>query len=147
MTRLIATGIAALLLAGCSRTPELTMDDAWVRLPAVAGRPAVAYFTIHGGPAPATLISAYSDVSTRSEMHQSMTAGGMASMRALNRIAVPAASDTRFQPGGRHLMLFGVNPVVKPGRYVTLTLTFADGRRLVHGARVIGAGDPPPDAE
>ena len=49
-------GVAARTLASCSQPKELAVDGAWVRLGAVTGRPAAAYFTVHGGPTPATLL-------------------------------------------------------------------------------------------
>ncbi|MEG8056594.1 hypothetical protein QP150_07360 [Sphingomonas sp. 22L2VL55-3] len=42
-------GVAAMALASCSPPKELSVDGAWVRLGAVTGRPAAAYFTVHGG--------------------------------------------------------------------------------------------------
>lgn len=135
---------AAVPLAGCHHAPELTASDAWVRLPAVKGRPAAAYFTIHGGGKPVTLIAVSSDLAVRTEMHRSMTAGGMATMAPLAAVAVPAGTDVAFAPGGRHAMLFGVNPAVKPGDSMTLTFTFADGDRIPLSTPVVGAGGPAP---
>ena len=138
-------GLAA-VLTGCGGPKQLTVSDAWVRLAAVPGRPAAAYFTLHGGPADATLINVTTDVAVRSEMHESMTdAGGMSGMRPLASVAVPAASDVAFRPGGRHVMLFNVNPGVRPGeRRILLTFTFSDGTRFQRNAVVLAAGDPAP---
>ena len=43
-------------LGGCSTKPELYAEEGWVRLAAVPGRPAAAYFIVHGGPKPLNLI-------------------------------------------------------------------------------------------
>lgn len=142
-------GLAALTLtvAGCSAPPKLSVDGAWVRLSAVPGGPAAAYFTLHGGARDATLVNVTSDVSVRSEMHESATgARGMTGMRPLSSVAVPAEATVAFSPGGRHVMLFNINPGIKPGGHrVRLTLTFADGRRLQRNATVLGAGDEAPE--
>jgi len=136
---------AATAAAGCGGPERVTVDDAWVRLPAVAGRPGVAYFTLRGGPSPATLIDVSADIAVRSEMHESMTgAGGMAGMKPLASVAVPAGTDTVFAPGGRHVMLFDINPKAKAGRIYTLTLNFANGGRIYAPAMVVRAADPPP---
>lgn len=138
--------VAALLLPGCLQPEEVSVDDAWVRLGAVKGNPAAAYFTVHGGPADATIIAAYSDVSIKSEMHESMSGGGMASMKPLASVRVPARTDVKFEPGGKHVMLYDMNPGIVPGgRPVLLTLSFADGTRISRKANVIGAGDPAPE--
>ena len=72
-------------------------------------------------------------------------AGGMASMKPLASVAVPAGQDTVFAPGGRHVMLFDINPKAKVGRIYNLTLNFANGARIYAPAMVVGAGDPAPD--
>ena len=140
----VALGLAAVAAAGCGRPEVLTVGDAWVRLGAVQGRPAAAYFTVHGGPGTATLIAVSSNLAIRAEMHRSMSAGGMATMAPLDRVAIPANTDVAFAPGGRHVMLFDVNRGVKPGGAMTLTFTFANGDRIPLKVDVIGAGDPAP---
>jgi len=133
--------MVAATLAGCDAAPDpLSVDGAWVRLPAAPGRPGAAYFTIHGGPAPATLISVRTDIAIATEMHETVATG----MRPIARVSVPARQETAFAPGGRHVMLFDVNPGVKPGRLIELTLTFSNGTRLVRKATAVAAGTPGP---
>lgn len=146
MIRLLPV-LAATLLAGCGMAPELSVDDAWVRLGAVKGRPAAAYFTVHGGPVDKTIIAITSDVSIRSEMHESMKSGaGMMTMKPLASVPAPANADVVFRPGGRHVMLFDMNPGIVPGgRPVLLTLSFSDGTRVSRKATVFAAGDPAPE--
>ncbi len=103
--------------------------------------PAAAYFTLHGGPADATLVSISSDVSIRAEMHESMMSGSMSSMKPIQQVALPAGSEVVFAPGGKHVMLFDVNPGIKPGAPVPLLFTFADGQRITYKATAVGAGD------
>ncbi|MFX4404747.1 copper chaperone PCu(A)C, partial [Acinetobacter baumannii] len=62
----------------------------------------------------------------------------------IKSVAVPAATEVAFKPGGRHAMLFNVNPSVLPGSNVQLLLTVADNTRLSVTAPVIAAGDPAP---
>jgi hypothetical protein len=145
----LAVVAGGMMLAGCEGAPKnVTADGAWLRLPAVKRQPAAAYVTIHGGPTDETLISVSCDVAIRSEMHETMRAGGVASMKPLASVPVPARQTVTFAPGGRHIMLFDVNPALTPrSAHVTqLTLTFADGKRLVVPATVVGAGDPAPGA-
>ena len=47
-------------LAGCDtapKAPEVAVKEAWVRLPAVVGRPGAAYFTLEGNVTPMKLVS------------------------------------------------------------------------------------------
>jgi periplasmic copper chaperone A len=145
LRHLVTLALATAALAGCGQEKQLYVDDAWVRLAAVPGRPAAGYFTIHGGPTDATLISVSTDVAIRTEMHESkMAAGGGMTMDAVRSLPVPALQKIPFAPGGKHVMLFDVNPGIKPGAAITFTYTFADGVRIQQDARVIAAGDPPP---
>lgn len=135
-------GVAAMALASCSQPKQLSVDGAWVRLGAVTGRPAAAYFTVHGGPTPATLISVTTDVAIKSEMHETMDKGGMSTMAPIAKVEVPANTDVAFAPSGRHVMLFDMNSGIKPGAQVTLTFAFADGTRILGNANVVAAGTP-----
>ena len=144
MRTVLTLGFIAATLAGCGQPKQLYIDHAWVRLAAVPSNPAAAYFNIHGGPAAATLINVSTDVAIRTEMHQSMAKDGMAAMAPLRQLAIPAGAKVEFGPGGRHVMLFDVNPGIKPGSTVTFTFSFADGTRILQDAGVIAAGDPAP---
>ena len=135
-------GVAAMALASCSQPKELSVDGAWVRLGAVTGRPAAAYFTVHGGPTPATLISVTTDVAIKAEMHETMDKGGMSTMAPIAKIEIPANTDMSFAPSGRHVMLFNMNSGIKPGDRVMLTFAFADGTRILNNANVVAAGTP-----
>lgn len=138
------TLLLAATLAGCGQPAPLFVDNAYVRLPAVAGRPGVAYFTVHGGKDAATLISVTSPLVIKSELHESMSHGGMASMVPVKDVPVPAKATLTFAPGGKHVMLFDINKSVEPGGKVTLVFTFSNNDRLEVEAPVIAAGDPPP---
>ena len=133
-------GVAAMALASCSQPKELSVDGAYIRLGAVTGRPAAAYFTVHGGPTPATLISVTTDVAIKAEMHETMAKNGVTSMAPFTRLEIPANTDVAFAPGGRHVMLFNMNPGIKPGAQAMLTCAFADGTRLLGNANVVAAG-------
>ena len=138
--RLAALLLPALALAGCAKPKETYVDAAWVRLPAVRSQPGAAYFTIHGGKADKTLIAVGTDVAIRSELHDSMGGG----MKPVASVPVPAGSTVAFTPGGRHVMLYSLNPTVKPGSKITLTFTFADGERILQDAAVVDAGAAAP---
>ena len=133
-------------LSACGGPERVTADDAWIRLPAAPGRPGAAYFTLHGGRSDATLVDVSADVAVRAEMHESMSgAGGMAGMKPLGQVPVPAGSKVEFAPGGKHVMLFDLNPKAKAGKIFNLTLNFANGGRLYVPATIVGPADPAPD--
>jgi len=137
---------AALFAAACQQQPaEMRAERAWVRLPAVEGRPGAAYFTVHGGSAGDTLLRVSTPAAVRTELHETMDHQGMKSMQPMREAAVPAGGTLAFAPGGKHVMLFDVGPNVKAGANVPLTLAFASGRTIQVQARVLGPGDPAPE--
>ena len=146
MRGVIGVVAAGLLVAGCQQKAEpVTADGAWVRLPAVAGNPGSAYFIIHGGTEPATLLAVSAPFAVRAELHESMKGhAGMMSMAPVKDVAVAPRAIVKFAPGGRHVMLFDIAPTLQPGTRAPLTLSFADGKKLEVQAMVVGAGDPEP---
>jgi copper(I)-binding protein len=133
-------------LAACGPEPQLRVSDGWVRLSPLPDRPSAAYFTIHGGPAPAELISVRSTVAIRTEIHDMVMDGNVMRMRPITgNVPVPALGTVAFAPGGKHIMLFNVNPGIKPGSAMPFIFTFADGTRISYNARAQAAGDPPPE--
>ena len=135
-----------LLLSAChTRSSEPKVTEAWVRLPAVAGQPAAAYFTIHGGRSAIKLVRMESALAAKTEMHQSMAGmQGMTTMAPLDHVDVPARGTVAFKPGGNHAMLIGLDPVVKPGTAVPLRFGFADGTTTEAEAKSVSAGEDAP---
>ena len=152
MRKAVVALVGTLALAGCLKPAEIEVEDAWVRLPAVAGRPAVGYFTLRGAEQPTRLVAVNADRAQRTEMLESMAGGGNGSgggmtmtMRPIANLPLPPNGTIVFAPGAKHLMLFGVSPALKPGGYTLFNFTFADGSRIERKAWAIGAGDPAPE--
>ena len=135
--------IAAIMLVSCAPEPELRIDDAYVRLAATPKNPAVAYFMVVGGPKADRLMDVSSPVVIRTELHESMAgSGGMMSMKPIEGgIDVPAGGGIEFKPGGKHVMMFNVNPGIVPPRTLPMIFTFRSGERISVDAKVKRAGD------
>jgi copper(I)-binding protein len=137
-----------ILLAGCeapSNNSVVVSRNAVVRLAAVPGRPAAGYMTASASLDHVALVSVSSPKAERIEIHETMSSGSMSSMHAMERIEIKEGEEIILEPGGRHLMLFGVDPAVKPGDKMPLTLHFAKGGVASLSARVIAAGDEVPE--
>jgi len=118
--------------------------DAWVRMPAVSGRPAGGYFMVHGTKKADALVSASSPKAERIEMHSMVTRDGVMRMRAETSFALPARGTLTFAPGGNHLMLFGLAADVKAGDRIPVTLGFQSGAKVTIQAdvRAVTAATP-----
>lgn len=142
--RLLA-GLAVIALAGCAKEEELRVTDAYVRVSPVAQNPSAAYFTIQGGPQDVSLIGVSTEVAIRTEMHETMAGHqGMASMKPVTNVQIPAGSTVRFEPGGKHVMIWNLNPGLKPPRRIALNLSFSNGERIIVDAPLVAAADPAP---
>jgi copper(I)-binding protein len=140
MRRFLALCLVATTLTACEKA-ELGASDAWVRLPAVAGRPGAAYMTIQGGGEATTLLAVSTPAAVRTELHEMKHEGGMMTMAPLKDIAVPAGQKVELKPGGAHIMLYDLAPSVRAGSTVPLRLSFAGGKTVEVTAQVKAAGD------
>jgi len=147
MGRFVVAGAALALLAGCHAQPvaRLEVRDAWVRLAAVPGRPAAAYFNLAGAATADRLVAVTSPKVATIELHGGGMSDGMMTMRKLDGVDVPVGGSVAFAPGGNHAMLFGVDPSVKPNATLPLSFRFASGARMDVAAATVNAGGDAPD--
>ena len=143
MRRLLATSFVLVALAAChpQRDEKPAVKDAWVRLPAVAGRPAAGYFTLKSAKADDRLLSIDSAVVNKIELHEEVMNGGVMTMRQMADVPLPKGTDVAFAPGGKHAMLFGVDARITPGTAIPLLFTFQSGARIEAEAKTMAAGD------
>ena len=96
-----------------------------------------------GGPNADQLMDVSSPVVIRTEMHESMSgSGGIVSMKPIeDGIDIPAGGAVEFKPGGKHVMMFNVNPGIVPPRTLQMIFTFKSGERITVDAEVKRAGD------
>ncbi len=130
--------IACAALASCEAPGTRTgvaVENARITLPAVRGRPGAAYFTLRAS-APVRLLGVSSPRVQRIELHESMADG----MGPLKETAIPAGGSVEFAPGGRHAMLFGVDPALKVGARAPLVFDFEGAPAVTVEAEVLGPG-------
>lgn len=145
-------GVGTLALAGCQSEPAatppsaepnpsgLTVADARLILPAVAGNPGAAYFELRNeGPAAVVVNAADIADAGRTEMHDMATVGGMMSMVSVTTLTVPRGGTVRFAPGGKHVMAFDLSGDLRAGATTELTLTVASGDKASFPVRVEAA--------
>lgn len=130
--------LAAVALGVVMATPaaaEVTFENAWIRA-AAPGQAAVAGYCdiANGGTAPATVV-AFRDADCdggscplRVEMHETVERDGMVGMRSVPQLVVAAGSTLSLAPGGKHLMVFGLEDGAGHAR---LRAVFDDGNEAV----------------
>lgn len=116
---------------------ELTVTGGRLVLPAVSGNPGAAYFSLANGTKdPASLAAVTVAGATKAEMHE--TDGG--SMTPITVLNLGPGATAAFQPGGKHVMLFGLSKSLKAGDTAKITLNFSGGKEAVGELKVEAAG-------
>ncbi|MEP5766146.1 MAG: copper chaperone PCu(A)C [Halieaceae bacterium] len=115
--------------------------DAWMRAMPPGQPTAAAYMTLKNT-SPGTLgITAVSSPQARAvEIHESRQVDGSWRMRRLPRLELLAGATLHLEPGGIHLMLFGLRQSPQAGEQFEFTLTLADGETVSVMASVLAAG-------
>ena len=122
---------ATMTLTACGDPAPTYIDQAWVRLSPNKDTPSAGYFVAHGGDAGAELRGVMTDYALKVEMHESVAQGGVMKMKPVDSVDIPAKGTVAFAPGGKHLMLWGVNDTAISRGKMTLTFILSNGDRLL----------------
>lgn len=129
-------------LAACSAQPtvpqsKIDVSNASIRL--LGGEmPAAGYMLIKNtGNLNDRLLSVKADFADMLMLHQSsVDANGIARMKMVMAIDVPAGGEVELKPGGYHILLSGLKAGLKPGDAVTLTLEFEQAGSIIVQAQL-----------
>jgi periplasmic copper chaperone A len=125
MNRLLAL---LLLLPLPALAGELLVEDAWIRAAPPGARMLAAYAVIENrGEAPRKLLGASSDRFGLVEMHRTVHIDGVARMREVESVEIPAGGEAALEPGGLHLMLMRPVSDVTEGETIVFELRFDQG--------------------
>jgi hypothetical protein len=108
------------------------VSNAWARATAPGAEMGAAYLTLEAG-ANADMLKAASTPRARTvEIHTVEHVDGVAKMRRVEAVELPAGKRVALAPGGMHLMLFGLASPLVAGERFELQLEFADaGSRTI----------------
>ncbi len=140
-------GLAAVFLTSCGQGDVLLVKDVVVNLSPVEGNPSAGYATIEGGPDDVSLVSVTADDVMRMEMHETVEENGMAMMKSLDKVPVPAGETVKFEPGGKHLMIWGVGGGSVAQGSLRMIFIFSNDDRIQVDAIIKKAGAAAADDE
>jgi hypothetical protein len=110
-------------------TDALRFSDPWIRASVPGQKNGAGYLEIsNNSTQPALLTAANSDRADRVEIHTIIREGGMAKMREVEQVEVPADGKVTLQPGGYHIMFVGLKQPFKEGEMIPVNLNFAGGQ-------------------
>lgn len=119
-----------------SLVPEPMIDEPWVRAAPPTATVMAGYLRISAGATEITVSGVDCEGFGRTELHETRLTDGVASMRRLDSVTVPAGESRSFAPGAMHLMLMAPAQIPTAGASVACSLSLADGRRLAFQAPV-----------
>ncbi|MCF8172459.1 MAG: copper chaperone PCu(A)C [Candidatus Methylopumilus sp.] len=128
--RLVATltlSAATLAVAHAAdfKAGSLEINDLWVRGSVPGQTNGAGYMQINNPSGVSDrLLSAQSEASTRLELHTVLTENGVAKMRQVQGIDIPAKGSAKLAPGGFHLMFLQLTGPFKQGDSVPVVLKF-----------------------
>lgn len=131
--------VAAASLAACTppaKVPVLNVHGAQTTVPAIEGNPSAVYFTITGGPEDVKLLAILGAQVQRAEIHESSSDNGVVSMKQLTSVDVPAKSRVEFKPGGKHVMVWGINQAAVTTGKMPMTFVFSNGDRIAADVKI-----------
>jgi hypothetical protein len=111
-----------------SAAEPVTVSGPWFRY-IIPNIPAGGYMTLEShSSSPAVLTGATSPACGMIMVHRSESKSGNETMAAVPTVTIPAGGILSFAPGGYHLMC--MQPKMKPGEQVAVTLTFQDSQTV-----------------
>lgn len=126
---LLSIGLIVLALVACQPTapagPQIEISGAWGRPSPLAEGNGAAYMLIENtGSADDKLISAASDVSEATEIHDMTMENDIMKMFKIDGIDIPAGGSVELKPGSKHIMFIGLHGKLEIGQIVTIDLEF-----------------------
>ena len=129
--------IAVLLMTSTASAHEVTVGDLQIihaNIPAPTGSAQVAagYMGISNeGDHPDTLIGVEVGFAAKAMLHTTeFSADGVASMKHVEALEIPAGDTVVLEPGGYHIMLMGLSQPLTEGDMLPATLIFEQGGRV-----------------
>ena len=150
MTQVLKSTLKASLLLVClvsathSRAADgIAVRDAWSRTTPPGTTVGAAYFVIVNRGARDRLLRISTPIAERAELHVSAMVGGMMTMKPLEMVEIERNATVTFAPGGRHVMLIGLQRPIKAGDKIPLTLTFEKSGPVQTTVPVLPLGQTP----
>ncbi|HUG04598.1 MAG TPA: copper chaperone PCu(A)C [Steroidobacteraceae bacterium] len=117
--------LPAALVAGFAAAAGLKLESAWARSSPPGAQVAAVYLRIdNSGGKSDRLLTIRSDVAASAEVHRTTVVEGVARMRPVSTLHVGANEVVAFEPGGLHIMLFGLKQPLVAGESFRVELGF-----------------------
>jgi copper(I)-binding protein len=105
---------------------DVMVMDAFARASAVpTAKAGTVYMTLVNNSSKVDhLLSVTTDVSESAQLHESVETDGVATMKPVEALEIPAGGTVELKPGSTHIMLTGLKAPLKKGDMIMLELKF-----------------------
>ncbi len=136
--------VLALPLAGCERTGEIEIANAWARDSVGRTANAAVFLTITSPAADRLVGASAASVAQKTDLMTMKTGNHAMAMDYLAAIAIPAGTPVKLHPAGLHVWLEDLREPLRAGQTFPLTLEFERaGQRRVTVSVIAPAAAPP----
>ena len=127
-------------LAGCGgASPRIKVSDAWARATAPGQTGGAIYATIVNDGGADELVGVATGAGS-AMLHSNESVDGVARMRMMVRLPVPARARVKLAPGAAHVMLGGLKAPLAAGTKFPVTFQFAKAGPRTVEVGVVAAG-------
>lgn len=123
-TRLLPVLLVSLSAMTAQAGDAPVVSQAWARATPPGVGVGAAYMVITGGNRDDRLVGASSGRADMVELHDVTEVDGVAKMREIEALEIPAKGRVELAPKGRHLMLMGLDAPLVAGQRFDVTLRF-----------------------
>jgi copper(I)-binding protein len=116
----------ALAAAATAQAGAPVVSEAWARATPPGVEVGAAYMVITGGDKADRLVGASSPRATMAHLHVVEETDGVAKMRAVDAVPIPAGQRVTLAPNATHVMLMGLDGPLVAGQTFAITLRFAE---------------------
>jgi len=129
-SRLLLTCLVTAVMA-TQAWAEIVVEKAYTRAMPPGQTTGAAFLTLtNTGDKAVVLKEVVTEASKSAELHTHTMDGDIMRMRHLETLTIEPRATVRFQPGGHHIMLFGVKKTLREGDSLTLCLLFDNGEKV-----------------
>lgn len=107
----------------------ITLAGAWLRETLPGKDSTAGFLSLANDGAEDALVGVECDAAASVELHRMSHTSGQMKMERVQEIVLPSHAEVRLEPGGLHLMLFGVREPLVAGKTVKLTFTFRKAKK------------------
>lgn len=115
-------------IAQAHSSASLEMDHSWIKAPIPGTMMTGGFISItNNGNKDDHLIAVYSDLAKKVELHAMTMVDGVMRMRAVTGgWTIPAGETLKLESGGKHIMIMGLQKMIKEGDVQMMVLKFKE---------------------